>query len=276
MNGMKFVDVSGFFASGSSAVVDLLKELDGFYECNAEVRLIKDPYGISHLETELVDHWELINSTAALSDYLDFCKKCARNGKGLFAPAGLGYSKTISKDFISITEGYISALSEYTYRQDFYYHKFKKPYLKYVVDRWRWAVEYLSKGRIKTANRNLEPCYFAKPSREKFEAETRKYLAELFKDHIKGSNCHIILDQAISPNNTQAIHKYFDEAKMIIIDRDPRDMYADDLRWGVNYDRDYNTKEAGERYALRQKALMFCILDLKTWFCSMISPHQKF
>lgn len=255
MNEMIFIDVSGFFASGSSAVVDFLKEMDGFYECSAEVRLIKDPYGISHLETELVDHWDLINSTAAVSDYLDFCKKCARNGKGLFAPAGLGYSKTISKDFMEITERYIAALSDYTYKQDFYYHKFKKSYFKYVIDRWRWAVEYLSKGKLKTANRNLKPCYFAKPSREKFELETRKYLEELFKDHVKESNCHIILDQAVSPNNTQVIHKYFDKAKMIIIDRDPRDMYADDLRWGVNYDHDYRTREAGKRYALRQRAL---------------------
>ena len=42
---------------------------------------------------------------------------------------------------------------------------------------------------------------------------------------------------------------------MIIIDRDPRDMYVDDIQWGENLDKDYQTKEAAQRYILRAKAL---------------------
>ena len=74
MSNMMFINVSGFFTSGSSAVVDLLKEFDDTYECKAEVRIIKDPYGISQLEHSLVDSWELINSSAAIMDFLKLCK----------------------------------------------------------------------------------------------------------------------------------------------------------------------------------------------------------
>lgn len=255
-NNTTFVGVSGFFASGSSAVVDLLKEYQGFYECDAEIRIIKDPYGISQMEDTLLNHWDLINSTAAIEDFLSLCHKCSRNGTGPFSPAGLGYKKTIASDFMEITKKYVDELTDFNYRADYYYSKFKKPYLRYVTDRWRWAIEYLTKGRLKTANRNISPRYFACPTQEQFSEATKKYFEALFRNYIENEGIqHIILDQAISPNNTQVIHRYFRSAKLIIIDRDPRDMYADDIQWGVVYDKDYTTKEAGVRYGKRQMAL---------------------
>ena len=123
---MTFVDVSGFFTSGSSAMVDLLKEFRGFYESNAEIRFIKDPYGIAQLENSLVNQWELINSSAAISDFLELCRKGCRNGKGLLSPAGYNLKNTISPDFMRYTKEYVSSLSEYTYKIDFYHYKFKK------------------------------------------------------------------------------------------------------------------------------------------------------
>lgn len=251
-----FVNVSGFFYSGSSAMVDLLKEFRGCYESNAEIRFIKDPYGIVQLEDALVNRWELINSSAAISDFLDLCKKGCRNGKGLFAPAGFNLKNTISKDFLKITEKYIAELSDYTYKKDFYHYKFKKSYLKYVIDRYRWAIEYLSKGKLKTANRNIATCYFAHPTQERFNEATKNYFNELFEDKISEiEGNYIILDQAISPNNTQVIHRYFHKSKMIIIDRDPRDMYVDSIQWGDGMEKQYQTKDAAMRYVLQAKAL---------------------
>ena len=256
MNDITFVDVSGFFTSGSSAMVDLLKEFKGFYESNAEIRFIKDPYGISQMENALVNQWEFINSSAAISDFRELCRKGCRNGKGLFAPAGFNLKKTITKDFMKITDEYINELSDYTYKFDFYHYKFKKNYIKYVTDRYRWAIEYLTKGKIKTANRNIETCYFAHPTQEQFNEATKRYFNRLFEEQTNGKERpFIILDQAVSPNNTQVIHRYFSKAKMIIIDRDPRDMYVDDIQWGENLDKNYQTKEAAERYVLRAKAL---------------------
>lgn len=237
-------------------MVDLLKEFTGCYESNAEIRFIKDPYGIVQLEDALVNRWELINSSAAISDFLDLCKKGCRNGKGLFAPAGFNLKNTISKDFLKITEKYISELSDYTYKKDFYHYKFKKSYLKYVIDRYRWAIEYLSKGKLKTANRNIATCYFAHPTQERFNEATKNYFNELFEDKISEiEGNYIILDQAISPNNTQVIHRYFHKSKMIIIDRDPRDMYVDSIQWGDGMEKQYQTKDAAMRYVLQAKAL---------------------
>lgn len=260
MSDMTFLLVSGFFSSGSSAVVDLLKEFRGAYECTAEIRTIKDPYGICQMEDALVNHWELINSSAAINDFLNLSRICSRRGGGRnpFARVGLNYKKTIHPDFMKITQRYVEKLIKFEYRADFYYSKFKKSYLRYVVDRCRMGLEQATKGKLRVANRkNLLPYYFANPTQNEFNAATQEYFEKLYEDRVKGIDSpFIIMDQAVSPNNTQVIHRYFKKAKMIIVDRDPRDMYIDDIvNWGENLDDDCGSAEAGMRYVMRQRAL---------------------
>ncbi len=254
MQNIIFVIVSGFCSSGSSAVIDLLKEFQGFYEPNAEIRFIRDPYGIADLETALVEKWDLINCSAAISDFLEIMSKSART-KGLLLPMGFGLKNTISPDILKITQDYIDSLTDFTYTTDYYHYKFKKSFFKYQFDRYRWAIEKLSNGKVKTSNRNIETCYFSHPSQEKFNEDTKTYFDKLFYHQTMENNCsHIILDQAVSVNKTDEIHRYFNKAKMIIVDRDPRDMYCDDVNWGDNMDEHYETKEAAERYVIRAKA----------------------
>ena len=254
MKDITFVNVSGFCSSGSSAVVDLLKELRGFYVPDAEIRFLRDPYGISDLEYSLVTNWDLINSTAAITDFLSIMKKSARP-KGLVLPMGFGLKEIITPEILQITVDYINELTEYTYKTDYYHYKFKKSYIKYQLDRYRWALERLSKGKIKVINRNIETCYFSHPTQEQFNNATKTFFDRLFAKQVDEHHCsHIVLDQAVSVNNPEVIHKYFNKAKLIIVDRDPRDMYCDDVNWGDQMDDHYETKEAAERYVLRAKA----------------------
>lgn len=194
-----YVIVAGFFASGSSAIVDFLREFKGYYECRAEIRTIKDPYGIKQLEHALVDDWDVITSTTAISDFLEYSTKWSRSGggKNILARAGLNYEKTINPRYMKLTKEYINALTSYKYNGDFYHFKFKKTYFKYVIDRIRWVIEHYSKGKIKTINRTKN-CYFARPTRSEFEKATKKYFDDLFEPFfISGEYDHIILDQAI-------------------------------------------------------------------------------
>ena len=258
MKKISFIAVSGFFSSGSSAVIDLLKEFRNTYECEAEIRIIKDPYGIAQLEQALVHHWELLNSSAAIQDFLWLCKIYNREGRHVFSPAGLSYGKRISTDFMKITQKYIEELTEFTYQSDFYYQKIKKPYLKFVTDRVRYGIEVYSNGKIKSANRKNKPSYFARPSEEKFLSATQNYLRSLFEYSLPQdvNEGHILLDQAISTNDIDALNRYFNGGKLIIVDRDPRDMYVEDLeRWRENLDFDTSSADAGKRYVLRHQAL---------------------
>lgn len=258
---IKFIAVSGFYGSGSSAVVDLLKEYDNTYECRAEIRTIKDPYGIMQLERALTDDWEMINSAAAIRDFMWLNKICARSGRMPWSPAGLGYSKTISKKYMDITRQYIMSLTDFEYRSDLYYQKFKKNYVRYVTDRVRFGIERVSKRKFKTARRNMKPSCFAKPSHEKFYKATQEYFNSLFEEHANGKETFVILDQAISPNNPQVIHKYFEYAKLIVVDRDPRDIYIEGILWGEMRDSNLHTKEAGKQYVIKHRALRDCNIE---------------
>lgn len=265
MSNTTFVNVAGFFGSGSSAVVDLLKEFKDFYECDAEIRFVKDPYGISQLENALVNQWELVNSAAAIADFRELCRKgCRPGGKNPFAKAGLAYKKRISPNFMEIVDQYIDKLTDYQYQGDFYHFKFKKPYFRYASDRIRFAIEFYSKGKYRTANRNMRPLCFSHPTQEQFNGATQWFFSELFKQYNKGAeHSYILLDQAVSPNNPSVIHRYFKDSKMIIVDRDPRDTFINEYRWICYLDNDYNTVEGGHRYSLRQKALRSGLVEDK-------------
>lgn len=253
---IKFINVAGFFWSGSSAVVDLLKEYRHFYECDAEIRFIKDPYGISQLETSLVEHWELINSAAAIADFREMCRKGCRPGNHFYSQAGMGYANRIAKDFMKLVDEYIARLTEYTYIADYYHFKFKKSYLKYLIDRYRTGIEFYTNGKLKVGNRKLRPLCFSHPTQEQFNEATKWFFDALFHEHAdEDKDMYVVLDQAVSPSNTQVIHRYFNDSKMIIVDRDPRDMFVSELRTGAVVGKDVDLKEAGRRFAMRQKAM---------------------
>lgn len=251
-----FINVAGFFGSGSSAVVDLLKEFEGFYECNAEIRFIKDPRGICDLENSVVNNWELINSAAAIADFRKMIEKGSRHGGHIFSRAGLGYKRKINNKILEVTDNYLNKITQYKYIGDFYHFKFQKKYLKYLIDRYRTAIEYYTKGYLKTGNRNLKPLYFSHPTKEEFYKATKDYFEDLFEPKIADNSYqYIVLDQAVSPNNPDVIEKYFYDSKLIIVDRDPRDTFVNEYKSGCYLDNDFNTYEGGHNYAIRQRAL---------------------
>ena len=66
MDKITYLAIGGYFYSGSSAVVDLLKEYRGFYESGSEIRIINDPYGLIQLERALIEDWNWIRAAMAI------------------------------------------------------------------------------------------------------------------------------------------------------------------------------------------------------------------
>ena len=253
---INFINVAGFLGSGSSAVVDLLKEFENFNECDSEIRFVKDPYGIIDLESALINHWDLINSAAAIADFREMCRKGCRHGGHFFSRPGMGYVRKINPDFMKITDQYIDKLTDFEYIGDYYHFKFKKNYLKYLIDRYRTAIEIYTKGKLKTGNRNLKPLHFSCPTQQKFNEATKWYIDEIFRPLCCGlESPFIILDQAVPATNTQVIHRYFNNSKMIIVDRDPRDTFVNEFLSGCYLGNDYNDVQGGRNYVLQQRKL---------------------
>lgn len=230
---MKYVIVCGYVSSGSSAMVDLLKEYRGVADCGTEIRIIKDPYGIIDLEEALVKNWDLIRSTAAINDFLSLCQICSRpggsGGKKPFSKAGLNYSGLINNQFMELTEQYIDSLSEFEYNEEYYYSKFKKSHFRFVLDRISYGIERKTGGTLQIVKRDTKQ-YFAHPAQNEFYDKTREYLSSVFEPFKKRGNRILLLDQASNPTNALQMKKYFSDVKIIVVDRDIRDMYISSVR----------------------------------------------
>lgn len=251
----RFVILTSYLGSGSSAVRDLLKEFEGFHECRAEIRFLTDSYGLIRLEDALLNNWDWVASTGAIYDYISVCKKyCRKKNNFPFTCFGLNYKKNINPDFMKITYKFLNRISCFKYKEDFYDIKMKKGYFRYCFDRIRYGIEFYSKGKIRVANRNIEPLYFAKPTKEQFYEAVKDYLEELFEPHFAQGNTHLILDQALTATVANKVHDYFRNAKVIVTDRDPRDMYANELRL-VNLNTDCYSEKYVKEFCIRQRAI---------------------
>jgi len=216
MSNFDFICVSGYGRSGSSACVDLLKEFEYIDGPNKEFRIAKDPFGLLDLELSIVDNWEFIRHNTAINDFLNYCLMLSRED-GILKKSGKDFSNILYVDFMKESLNYIDSLTDFTYCGDT------------MLNRYRLNSVESFKQRIKSkfGLSNAVPMYFSHPSEEKFLLETKQYLRKLFRNYAANKKARkIVLDQAISPANINKTLRYFDNAKMIIVDRDPRDIYA--------------------------------------------------
>ena len=212
--------ISGFGKSGSGACVSLLKEFEFIGGLNNEFRIAKDPYGLIDLEFSLISDWEFVRHDRAINDFLAYCRMLGRDD-GLFKKAGKGFSKKLNVDFVRESENFIRELSSFTYMGDTLLNRYSLS----PID------SFISRLRSKFGLSNQLPMFFASPTNEVFLLETQKYIKNLYKNYATENNLkNIILDQSVSPNNFNKSLRYFDTNKIIIIDRDPRDIFETMIR----------------------------------------------
>ena len=222
MSDFEFICVSGYGKSGSSACISLLKEFEFVDGPNKEFRIAKDPHGLIDLESSLVENWEFIRHNTAINDFLEYCLMLSRND-GVFRKTGKGFSEILYIDFMKESIEYISRINNFMYFSDTMLHRYRLNILQSFKQRLR------SKFDLS----NAAPMYFSRPNEEDFLMETKRYLKRVFENYATNKNIRkVVLNQAVSPTNIKKSLKYFDNEKLIIVDRDPRDIYATMLKEG--------------------------------------------
>jgi hypothetical protein len=152
----------------------------------------------------------------AINDFLEYCSMLSRKD-GTLKRAGKNFSKMLSVDFTKESTEYIKRITDFMYFGDTMLNRY---YLNALQS-------FIQRLRSKFGLSNTALMYFACPSEDNFLIETRRYLRKLFENYAKNKKIYkIVLDQAISPINISKTLRYFDNAKLIIVDRDPRDIYA--------------------------------------------------
>lgn len=212
--------VAGYGWSGSSAVVDLLKEYVNTFEADIEFRLIKDPYGIDNLYNNIFFKGDPLNYDTAIRDFIWYARKLYHTPKKLSFEAGLGYEQFFGKEFILTTDNYINSITDYKYTSTWWMFDFKKT--KYEI------LKRKIKNKILRDKVNNDKMFLITISEEEFIQKTKTYINNLFYSYAEKYNVrHIVLDQAVAIVNCIQEMRYIDECKLIIVDRDPRDIYAD-------------------------------------------------
>ena len=123
---LKYVLITGYGWSGSSAVVDLLKGFDNFWGPDVEFRAIKDPYGLDDLCYNLLENWDVLNSDIALRNFIWHMKRLYRKNSLRSIIPGLNYRSFFGNNFMKQTNIFVEKLVDFEYRGHWWFIDFRK------------------------------------------------------------------------------------------------------------------------------------------------------
>lgn len=220
---MRFITCASYYGSGSSAITDFVSEFRTVYSfTNEEFRFIQDPDGVTDLEYHLVENFNRHNSGHAIKRYQRLVNFYCGN---IF---GWKYEKFFHGNWKKYSDKYIADLTDFTYRGWWQYDLMDKGAFFYFRKRilnkiFKLTIWKNRPERILNTMKN-EITYCAHPSKEKFIECTKKYISDLFSSVCNEAEI-VMVDQIVPPTNLNRYLRYFDNIKVVIVDRDPRDIF---------------------------------------------------
>lgn len=219
----KIITTTGYYGTGSSAITDLLRDNEEITSMgDFEFKFLHEINGVSDLEFRFVENHHRTNSGHALKLYLKYIKSVYG------FKFKKGYRYYFGKRWLEESKKYIEKLATI---------KFKGYCQEDLLALWKW--NYYFKGFLNTiakrtgiinreATLNLLPremTYLGLVSKEEFCSITNDYIESLLNDERFSHTKYVFLDQAVPCSNVARYTKYFNDIKVFVVDRDPRDIY---------------------------------------------------
>lgn len=224
----KYVDLSGYAFTGKHAVIDLLREFQGYHVPHFafEFNLLRIQGGILDLESALSTDWSPIRSDAAIRRFRQLVTRLGSKNRytdpvSWFKAVGWNWDIHFNHRFFGLSNRYIEKLIQVTWTADWPYPLADVSGLELF---WRKLKARLG---IRTAY-DFDVC-LAYP--EDFVGATKWYLNELLSSNVADDVNTIVMHNAFEPFHPQRCLKFFDRVKCIIVDRDPRDNYVQQLTY---------------------------------------------
>ncbi|MBU0925230.1 hypothetical protein KKG81_10120 [bacterium] len=227
-NQCSVIDFSGYSFSGKSAYFDLFCEFEGYkyFSKEFEFELLRAPYGIITLYNCLVEDWSPIRSSEAI-----------RSFKNIIKIYGGGNSL-------------VSRLQSHGYNYDYYFPGFTKSSIEFIesltLAKWNaeWPFAFNNHSSYKIFIKKLlyrlgrkkmfeTDIYLSRFEHEEFLSIVQKYFCDLFKNLLVNEKHTLLLNNAFETTNPQKSQQFFSNAKSIIVDRDPRDIYLSAKSTGI-------------------------------------------
>ncbi len=220
---MKFITCASYYGTGSSAVTDLINECDNVHDMgDYEFRFIQDPDGIRDLEYNLVENNHRHNSGYALRRYLQNVKFL--NGSRAIKK----YNRYFGKQWKILSGLYVKNLTAVEYKGTWHQELRDKGRVAYFIERTINKIAHVvfrvnrDKNIQLYLKNNIELASFPQ---DDFYTITKKYIEDLFAYANTDNKEFIMADQLVPASNTMQYVKYFNDIKVICVDRDPRDLY---------------------------------------------------
>ena len=210
------IGVCGFSWSGSSACKELLREYSGVELYNSEFTLAYHPDGLSDLDFHLNENCtKFMSSGVAIPRFRKIANLLLKNEtKGKIKKLTNEYlDSLIQAKWIGNEDGQV-VLCKYPWL----YEKVSARYLRHVV--FKLPYKFCTKLKVYPLSKKE---FSIKP--DGFIEKTQEYTNGIFKAMSLNIDKTIVLDQPFPGNAPSRSMKYYKNAKAIIVDRDPRDIY---------------------------------------------------
>ena len=227
-NSIKIVELSGYSFSGKSAVYDLLCEFEGYanHGKGFEFDLIRTSNGILNLYNNLVLSWSPVRSSEAIRAFNDLIISYGGDGSLIsrLTKSGRHYDK-FSSNFTKVSNDYIDQLTLATWKSEW-------PFL-YKTD--HVLITILKKILFRLGHKKIfeNTVYLSRFEEKEFVDITKNYLNTLFVNSVSTRDKAVVINNAFEPFTPSMSHRFFDNVKSIVVDRDPRDTYLSALNCGV-------------------------------------------
>ena len=231
---MRVISCTGYYGTGSSAVTDLFTEFDSVCSLGEyEYRFLHDPDGIADLEYNVVENNNRHNTSDAIKRYLKYVAAMKQRGYGIYDVFGDEFDKS--------TEAFIDDITELKAKTWWNKDRVDRGSFFCFMDRVYSFIKRLFHGELKTEIRysmltDKEPAYYTAIDEDTFLTAVRKYVSRLLSAANKDKKRYVMVDQMVPPTNSKRYLRYFDDCKIIVTDRDPRDIFLlerYEWKWGV-------------------------------------------
>jgi hypothetical protein len=220
---IKFLDLSGYAFTGKSAVIDLMREFEGYHvpHFEFEFNLLRIQGGILDLKTALVDDWSPIRSDAAIRRFKKLVRSMGTKNSRLdprtwFVAMGINYDEYFNHQFFALSERYLAELVDASWRAEW----------SYAIAEWSGLELFYRRVKRLLGCKDAYKVEMYLAQSEEFLPATRRYLRDLLSSNVSPATKTIVMHNAFEPFNPYRSLDLLESAKCIIVDRDPRDNYV--------------------------------------------------
>lgn len=229
---MRIITCAGYYRTGSSAVTDLFSEYEGCGTAGSyEFRFLHDPDGVRDLEYNLIENNNRQNTSHAIKRYLHYAR--ILNGGAIRR----GYKRYMGDAFWRCTQEYIQSITELQCEAWWHGDQLARGAVFNFLDNayGKLAKRWDPAGRASLLKLTHEQAYYSAIDREMFYRCTRDYVRSVIGSLAPEQPDFLMVDQLVPPSNVGDYLNYFDDIRVIVVERDPRDLFIleNGYRWGV-------------------------------------------